>query len=193
MYNLGLAIAEQRKVDPSIREESAAAALNRVLEVFTIDAMPGDFRNTRRNLGGLFFNGRRWEEALFSYQACLQAGKRLYESGARARQARLVENRDASARTVYCLARLGRRREVVLGPGSSFPIIYFSPFGIFCSATWICPLLDLWFFPGAAPAFSIFRTSSTGSWGSRSAFCRPGLRALSEPYGRPQMFQRSCS
>lgn len=88
----------------------AADGFKKALTVYTLDSFPKEHRRAQRNLGALHFRKGRWSAAWHAYEAALQAGERLYESGAtpKSRQAELRENLDLPVRAAYCLARLGR-------------------------------------------------------------------------------------
>jgi CHAT domain-containing protein/tetratricopeptide (TPR) repeat protein len=117
--NLGKALVALASAEPAARAEREARGRARyaaALEMFTLDALPHDYRRTQMLVAELEAGRGAWLAAHAAYAAALGAEERLLalSAGASARDAVLREGRETSTRTAFCLAQLGRVDEAVV-------------------------------------------------------------------------------
>lgn len=104
-HNLGIAHATRINGERAENLEQAISHYQQALEVYTRTSFPASYRKTQLSLGKLFFDERRWTEALEAYQHAIDAGNDLLtaaysEAG---RQAEVSETAQPYSRTAYCL------------------------------------------------------------------------------------------
>jgi CHAT domain-containing protein/tetratricopeptide (TPR) repeat protein len=108
--DLATAYRDRIRGERSHNLEQAIHHYQQALEVRTRAALPSDHRQTLRNLGYLYFEERRWDEALEAYQAAIATGDDLLaaaytEAG---RRAEVGETSRLYSRAAYSLLQAGQ-------------------------------------------------------------------------------------
>jgi CHAT domain-containing protein/tetratricopeptide (TPR) repeat protein len=80
--------------------------LQRALDLYPPRSLPASVRRTARNLGHLYFEGRRWKEATNTYQRAIEASEQLYQTSLKrvSKQVELAETAELYQRAAYAQA-----------------------------------------------------------------------------------------